>query len=95
MLSHLVLEFTASCFDSRTRTLGGGDTFQGDRTTNFAGQHDFDALYVLVDQVGILQGLQADDVAFDLGQLGGAYFSTIHSLRETKPNFGRRRCRGC
>ena len=57
LLSHLVLEFTASCFDSRTRTLGGGDTM-GDRTTNFAGQHDFDALYVLVDQVGILQGLQ-------------------------------------
>src|SRR5690606_78219 len=44
-------------------------------------QHDFDALHVAVDQVGILQSLQGDDVALDLGQLGGTDFRTIHGLQ--------------
>src|SRR5690606_3736414 len=81
LLSHLVLDLTASCFDSRARTLGGGDTLQGDSATNLARQHDLHTLYVLVDDVGILQRLQGHDVAFHLGQLGSAHFSTIHGLQ--------------
>src|SRR5690606_26431057 len=45
------------------------------------GQHDFHTLYVLVNHVGILQRLQSDDVAFDLGQLGSTHFCAIHSLQ--------------
>src|SRR5690606_13822692 len=81
LLSHLVLDLTASCFDSRARTLGSTDTLQGDSQTNLARQHDLHTLYVLVDDVGILQRLQGHDVAFHLGQLGSAHFSTIHGLQ--------------
>src|SRR5690606_11224767 len=81
LLSHLVLDLTASCFDCRTRTLGGGDALEGDSATNLARQHDFHTLHVLVDDVGILQRLQSHDVAFDLGQLGGTHFGTTQSLQ--------------
>ncbi|MNE01880.1 hypothetical protein D3C80_943330 [compost metagenome] len=81
LLSHLVLELAASCFDGRTRTFGGGDTFQGDRASNVAGQHDFHTLHVLVNHVGILQSLQSDDIAFHLGQFGSAHFSAIHGFQ--------------
>src|SRR5690606_29031112 len=63
LLSHLFLELAASCFDSRTRTLGGCDTLDGDCTSDFARQHDFHTLYVLADHVGILQGLHGNHVA--------------------------------
>ena len=81
LLSHLFLELAASCFDSRTRTLGGCDTLDGDCASDFARQHDFHALYVLADHVGILQGLHGDHVAFHLGQLGQTHFGAIHGFQ--------------
>ena len=84
LLSHLVLELTASCFNRRTRTLGGCDALQGQRTPNLTGQHDFHTLHVLVDDVGILKALESNDVTLDLGQLGGTHLSAIHSLERDK-----------
>src|SRR5690606_15357831 len=83
-LSHLSLELAASRFDSRTRTLGGGDTLESHRTTNLAGQHDFHTLNALVDAVGVLEALQSHDVAFDLGQFGSAHFCAIHGFQRNE-----------
>src|SRR5690606_36767699 len=84
LLSHLFLELAASRFDSRTRTLGGGDTLESHRTTNLTGQHDFHTLNVLVDDIGVLEALQSHDIAFDLGQLGSAHFCAIHGFQRNE-----------
>ncbi|SPO64773.1 protein of unknown function [Pseudomonas sp. JV241A] len=87
LLSHLFLELAASCFDSRTRTFGGCDTLDGDRASNFAGQHDFHTLYALVNHVGILQGLHGDNVAFHFGQLGQTHFCAVHGFQGNEAEF--------
>ena len=84
LLSHLFLELAASCFDSRTRTLGGGDALESHRTTHLTGQHDFHTLHVVVDDVGVFEALQGYDVALDLGQLGRAHFSAIHGFQRNE-----------
>lgn len=87
LFSYLVFEFIVNCFDSCMCIFGGGDIFQGDCMINFVGQYDFDVLYVLVDQVGIFQGLQVDDVVFDFGQFGGVYFSMIYGFQGNEVEF--------
>src|SRR5690606_2452883 len=84
LLSHLFLELAASCFDSRTRTFGGGDALESHRTTNLTGQHDFYALYVVIDDVGVFEALQSYNVAFNLGQFGSTHFCAIHGFQRNE-----------
>ncbi|RMR53655.1 hypothetical protein ALP83_05648 [Pseudomonas syringae pv. actinidiae] len=87
LLSHLFLELAASCFDSRTRTFGGGDTLDSDSASNFARQHDFHTLNVLVNHVGIFQGLHSYDVAFHFSQLGQTHFCAVHGFQGNETEF--------
>ena len=50
----LLLDLAAGGFDSHPRTLGDFDPLESDSLFDFAGKHNFDALDVAANQIGVL-----------------------------------------
>src|SRR5688572_14636744 len=76
------LHRTASLLDGLFGALGGADALERHGFLDFARQHDLRAVSKCRDDVGLLQGVQVDDRAFDLVQLVEPHFGLFHLRTE-------------